>query len=222
MQEDIHVHVKLPELDGRAAGNGGLPRKEAAPGGENHSLGVFPAGTSLLTLKDRCKAHLATQAQPQAWETMNDLFRHFWIDGEFQPYYRAAKAENRLENIAKSSFATLTFARDVYIIRTPRGTCEWVLNPEIPVREVLENLHTADKIDDICCYDVFDHKGIALKLTDSLYSQNALPYNGLAPQNNSRLEVRLKADPRRRAALLLLVLALVGFGVGFLIRRFAS
>lgn len=220
MREDIHIKVNLPELDGRAAEKGGLPkRQDALPDAKIYNIGQFPAGTPLTALKEKCKQRMAEQADLQAWEKMNDLFRHFWADGKFLPYNRRQNAPNTLDDVTKNSFITLTFARDAYMIRTPGGTSEWILDPEIPVRQVLENLHTAGKIDAVCCYDVFDHKGIALKLTDSLYSQGAWPHNGVDPDNKSRLEVRVKAEYRYRGWWMLLFLAILGFIIGFALRR---
>ena len=220
MREDIHIKVTLPELDGRPLKKGGLPKREdALRDASIYNIGQFPAGTPLETLKERCKQRMAEQANPEDWKQMNDLFRHFWADGKFQPYKRRQDTPNTLDNITQNTSLTLIFARDMYTIKTPNGTGEWVLNPELPVRKVLESLQAAGKIDAECCYDVLDHKGVALNLTDSLFSQGAIPYNA-DHSNDARLEVRLKAEHRQRAAILFLFLAVLGFVTGFALRRY--
>lgn len=222
MREDIHIKVNLPELDGRAVEKGGLPkRQDALPDAKIYNIGQFPAGTPLTALKEKCKQRMAEQADLQAWEKMNDIVRHFWADGKFLPYKRRQNAPNTLDDVTKNSFITLTLARDTYLIRTPKGTRGWEVNPEEPARHVLENLHKTREIDDaVCCYDLFDHKGIALKLTDSLYSQGAFPHNGVDPDNKAYLEVRVKAEYRYRGWWLLLFLAILGFIIGFALRHY--
>ena len=220
MPEEKTIEVRLPELDGRQVEAGGLPRRRDAPaGGANLSLGALPVETSLLTLAKKCEAHLAAQADPDAWNVMESYHRHFWLDGSLLPYHSAPNAENRLGYVVKNSFAVLTFCRDTYVVRTSRGTQEWILDPEKPVSDALDVLHRNKAVDAVCCYEVLDHRGIPLKLHESLYRQGAHPYCDPKQRDQARLEVRLRAEIKRQAWAFVGLSAALGFALGFLLRR---
>ena len=178
MREPINVQVKIPELDGRPPEKGGLPRRaDAPPGGDSHNLGAYLPATALLTLKNDCKALMGDYADVDEWNSAYaTLNRHFWKENEFLPEKRGLDAKNCLENAIKGTFVALTLRVDHYTIYTPNETLEWVLDPELPVRQTLEKLRSKQKINAVSCYDVLNHEDEILDLDKSLYIQGVLPY----------------------------------------------
>lgn len=173
-------------------------------------MGQLSENMTLWDLRNACLRRVAHYIEPD----MRDISRHFWYNEQFLPY---RNERTLLRDITAAASVRLELRPDHYYVQVGKQPATlFVIDPELPVADVIDRC--LGRAGASRCYELIGHAKRVLHPGHSLWEQGLLPVLGSSIKEQPLLLLRRKRSVTIWQSALLVLAALIGLAIGYLMR----